>query len=385
MKRVLILDDDPVILRLLSRTLRLDGLEVMTCRELEAAEILMEHYDVDCVIADLCVSPFGDLEGGRLLGHLASQFPETRLVAISATVNERIRDLLLGVGCGTLIEKPFQPDRLRRLVLDLLGPLNPEPPRERSFEPIDDFLARASVHSVLQPIVDMKAPASAPWRLYGVECLARAPKESPYSNPEVLFAYASRKDRVLEADLICIEAALGEARRFGGDGKVFLNVQPRSMAAPSFPDRLETLVGEAGFANARVALEITEQQTILNPKALAASLERLRARGFPLAIDDYGEGFSNLQLVLDLAPNYLKLSRLFTQGLDRDERRRTIVAHTAQLAARLGMITILEGVETAAEAGLARELGVDLAQGYHIARPARAEDLARAFPHPVVL
>jgi EAL domain-containing protein (putative c-di-GMP-specific phosphodiesterase class I) len=120
-------------------------------------------------------------------------------------------------------------------------------------------------------------------------------------------------------------------------------------------------------------------------KGVASGLLALRGRGFGLAIDDYGEGFSNLQLVLDLEPGYLKLSRLFTRGLDTDERRRTIVELTARMASRLGMTTILEGVESAAEADLARALGVDCAQGYHIARPARAEDLARAFPHPVVL
>jgi EAL domain-containing protein (putative c-di-GMP-specific phosphodiesterase class I) len=386
MRRILILDDDPLILRMLAQTLKLDGLEILTCRELEAAEILMEHHDVDLVISDLCVSPFGDLEGGRLLGQLASRYPETRLIAISSTVNDRVRGILLGVGCATVVEKPLQPEKLRRLVLEILGP-EPEPPDEapgrvRSFEPLDDFLARTSIHAALQPIVRLN-PGRAPWRVEGVECLARAPSESPYSNPEILFAYASRKDRVLETDLLCIDAGLAEARRFGGDGKIFLNVVPRSMAAPSFSSRVEDLVAAAGFPNSRVVFEITEQQTILNPKALAASLGRLRSAGFGLAIDDYGEGFSNLQLVLDLEPAYLKLSRLFTRGLETDERRRTVVAMTAQMAARLNMITILEGVETAAEAGLARTLGVDCAQGYHIARPVRAEDLALGFPRTV--
>ncbi|HEX7898038.1 MAG TPA: EAL domain-containing response regulator [Planctomycetota bacterium] len=384
MRRVLILDDDPLILRVLSQALKVDGLEILTCRELEAAEILMEHHDVDLVISDLCVSPFGDLEGGRLLGHLASQYPETRLIAISSTVNDRVRELLRGVGCGTVIEKPFHPEKVRRTVLDLLGPETEVagPGRVRAFEPFDEFIARTSIHSALQPIVRLK-PGRAPWRVEGVECLARAPLESPYSNPEILFAYASRKDRVLETDLRCIEAGLAEAGRFGGDGKVFLNVVPRSMGSPSFASRVEELVDAAGFAPSRIVFEITEQQTILNPKALAASLARLRASGFGLAIDDYGEGFSNLQLVLDLEPAYLKLSRLFTRGLDSDDRRRTVVSHTAQMAARLGMITILEGIETAVEADLCRSLGVDCAQGYHIARPSRAADLALAFPRTV--
>jgi EAL domain-containing protein (putative c-di-GMP-specific phosphodiesterase class I) len=379
MRRVLVLDDDPMILRLLARTLQTDGLEILTCSELEAAEILMEHYDVDCVISDLCVSPFGDLEGGRLLGQLASRYPETRLVAISSTVNERVRALLARLGCGTVLEKPFSPQRLRKVVHELLGPPGAGAPRLRAFEPISDFLKKAPLHSVLQPIVRLDTGG-----LYGVECLARAPVESPYSNPEILFAYAGRKDLVAEADLLCVRAGLDEAKRFGGEGKVFVNVLPRSLSSPRFAEGIEALVAESGFERSRVVVEITERQTILFPKGLNASVARLRAAGFGLAVDDYGEGVSNLQMVLDLEPDILKIARHFTQGLDHDSRRRAVVGSTADLARRLGALSVIEGVENEAELKAARELGVDCAQGYHIARPARADALSRAAQDSVV-
>ena len=379
MRRILVLDDDPVILRLLARTLQSDGLEILTCSELEAAEILMEHYDVDCVISDLCVSPFGDLEGGRLLGQLASRYPDTRLIAISSTANERVRALLARLGCGTLIEKPFSPERVRRAVLEILGPAGEGASRLRAFEPISDFLRQAPLHSVLQPITRLSTGA-----VYGVECLARAPQESPYANPEILFAYAGRKDLVAQADLLCSRAGLEEARRYGGEGKVFVNVLPRSLSAPGFAERIEKLAVEAGFPPSRIVIEITERQTILYPKGLTASLARLRGAGFGLAVDDYGEGVSNLQMVLDLGPDVLKIARHFTRGLDRDERRRAIVASTAELARRLGALSVIEGVENADELRAARELGVDCAQGYHIARPARAEALARVVPNSVI-
>lgn len=379
MRRVLVLDDDPMVLRLLARTLQADGLEILTCGEIEAAEILMEHYEVDCVISDLCVSPFGDLEGGRLLGQLASRYPETRLIAISSTVNDRVRALLARLGCGTVLEKPFSPRRLRQIVQELVGPAGDGAPRLRAFEPIGDFLKSAPLHAVLQPIVRL-----ASGELFGVECLARAPSESPYSNPEILFAYAGRKDLVAQADLLCVRAGLEEAKRFGGDGKIFVNLLPRSFSSPHFAERIEALVAESGVDRSRLVLEITERQTILYPKGLTAALARLRGAGFGLAVDDYGEGVSNLQMVLDLEPDVLKIARHFTRGLERDARRRAVVASTAELARRLGAMTVIEGVENEAELKAARELGVDCAQGYHIAKPARADALARAVPNSVV-
>src|SRR5882672_3282690 len=76
-RKVLLLDDDGTTLAILSRRLQEHGMEVVTCREIEAAEAILDHTRVDAVVTDLCVSALGGLEGTRLIRHMATHFPET--------------------------------------------------------------------------------------------------------------------------------------------------------------------------------------------------------------------------------------------------------------------------------------------------------------------
>jgi EAL domain-containing protein (putative c-di-GMP-specific phosphodiesterase class I) len=157
--------------------------------------------------------------------------------------------------------------------------------------------------------------------------------------------------------------------------RLFLNVQPRSLTRPEFSRRVVELVEEAGFAPRDVVFEITEQQTILNPRAFANTLGNLRKIGFRIALDDFGVGFSNLHLLLDLKPEFVKLPRYFTKGIDRDPQKREAVRAVRSLAAILGIPAIMEGVENAGEAEGVRSLGIEYAQGYHYARPLRADEI----------
>jgi EAL domain-containing protein (putative c-di-GMP-specific phosphodiesterase class I) len=373
MKRAAILDDDPTVLLVLSRSLSRLGYDVVTCRDLEGAETLIEHFELDVLIADLCVSDFGDLEGGRLLSRVARLYPWTRRIAISARVNDRVRGLCTKLGCPDLIEKPADLDVLAALV----GRAAEGAGQVRDLPPLDEFLAAGALRSVLQPIVSLSADGP-PWRIEGVECLARVDGDTPLRNPEILFAYAARKDRLFDTDLLCLRSGLSEAARFGGEERVFLNVEPRSITNPDFADRAEELVGSAGIPNSSVVFELTEHPSSLLPSDYADTLGELRRRGFRIALDDYGTGGSNLQSVLDLGPDYLKISGILARGLEADRRKQAIVGSTAELASRLGMATILECVETAAERDAARALGVEFAQGWYYGKPSSADALLRS-------
>jgi EAL domain-containing protein (putative c-di-GMP-specific phosphodiesterase class I) len=373
MKRAAVLDDDPTVLAVLSAHLRGLGFDVVTCRDLEGAETLLDHFDFDVLISDLCVSAFGDLEGGRLLARAARLYPRMRLVAVSSRVNPTVRDLCSRLGCPLVLEKPVD---LKALTEALGGPDGPAG-AVQALDPLDELLARGAVRSVLQPIVSLHS-GGPPWRIQGLECLVRIDGATPLRNPEILFAYAARKDRLFDTDLLCMRSGLAEAARFGSRGRVFVNIEPRSLTHPGFADRAEELVRAAGFPNEAVVFELTEHPTSLLPGAYAGALEALRGRGFRIALDDYGTGASNLQSVLDLQPDYLKISGVLAQGLAGDHRKQAIVGLTADLAARLGMVTILERVETPRERDAARALGVDFAQGYLYHRPGSAEELLRS-------
>lgn len=372
-RRVLLLDDEPAVLGVLADYLVAPGIEIVTCREIEAAEAILEHHRFEVVVTDLRVSELGGLEGIRLIRYVATHFPETTVLAMSGYVNDDVHALGRAVGAVAVLEKPIDLRRLRRYVHGEQGP----PPSElegkiSEVDLLDDFLGTGAISSVLQPIVDVGA-GGPPYVAHGFESLARAPMTTPLRNPEILFAYASRKERLFETDLLCIKAALAEAGRLGLRGsKLFLNTQPRSMTNPDFVPIVTELIAAAGIKNSDIVFELTEQQTIVNPKAFANTLGKLRGLGFQCALDDYGVGFANLRLVQDLRPDYLKLAGYFCRDIHLDPFKQMIVRSTGEMCRVLGIPVILENVETAEELEVVKSLGIQFGQGYFFARPAPA-------------
>jgi EAL domain-containing protein (putative c-di-GMP-specific phosphodiesterase class I)/ActR/RegA family two-component response regulator len=379
MRRVLLLDDEPAVLSVLADYLQAPGLEIVTCREIEAAEAVLEHGRFDVVVTDLRVSELGGLEGMRLIRWVSTHFPETVVLAMSGYVNDDVHALGRAVGAQAVLEKPIDLRRLRRFVHGENGlPLDATEGAVSEVDLLDDFLATGAIRSVLQPIVQVAGGGggNGPFVAHAWESLARAPATTPLRNPEILFAYASRKERLWETDLLCIKAALREATKLQlqGRSRLFINTQPRSMTNPAFAPVITDLVAEAGFKNHEIVFELTEQQTIVNPQAFAKTLGRLREQGFQIALDDYGVGFANLRLVQDLRPEYLKLSGYFCRDVHKDPFKQMIVKATGDMCRTLGIPVILESVETADELEVVRSLQIDYGQGYYFARPAPAED-----------
>ena len=382
MLRVLVLDDESIVLDMLAVCLRAPGVLLTTCREIEAAEALLKGLRFDVVIADLSVSELGGLDGIRLIRFVTTHFPDTVTYVLSGYVDEPVRDLCKMLGVTAVLEKPGGLAELRSLVLGNRPPAAPEDspedaPPVQDVELLSEFMASDRIRSVLQPVVKLQR-GGAPYELFGVEGLARGPATSLLGNPLLFLSYAAHKELLFEADLICIRAALAEVQRLGRVVNTFLNVQPRSLSNPEFTDMLGQAVRQAGLHEQNVILELTEQQTILNPLAFGAALQRLRERGFRIALDDYGEGSSNLNLLLNLRPEYLKISGTFCRQLDRDPFKQTLVQSTAEMAARIGIATIMEAVENASEAEVLHQLGIDYGQGFYFLEPLPGRELARS-------
>jgi EAL domain-containing protein (putative c-di-GMP-specific phosphodiesterase class I)/ActR/RegA family two-component response regulator len=373
MRRVLILDDDSTTLLILSHSLQVQGLEVIACREIEAAEAILDHSRMDVVITDLCLSPMGGLDGTRLVRHVSTHFPEIDLFVMSSHVTEEVRRLMIAFGATAVLEKPIDPKILAMQVVrgQVAASDMGHQGLVHDVETLEDFLAANPIFAVLQPIISLSEGGG----VHGLESLARAPHESLLRNPELLFSYASRKERLYETDMICIRAALLEAVRLGRGPSLFINIQPRSLTKMDFADRVSRMVQEAGFQPADIVLELTEQETIVNPRAFHAMLAEIRRRGFRVALDDYGTGLSNLRFVMEHRPEYVKISGHFCRGIAQDSVKREIVRSTGEMLRRLGIPGIMECVETEEELRIIRELGIDYGQGYHFSRPLRAQEL----------
>ncbi|MCP4200554.1 MAG: EAL domain-containing protein [bacterium] len=381
-RTILIVDDEPESLGALVEYLRAPHLHIMTCSEIEAAECLMDHHGVDVLVTDLEVANLGGLKGIRLIRHAAACAPELEVVVLSDGLTPEQRDLAMALGVTEPLEYPKDRNRLRDLIADA--------PRARGratgkaggevthIGSLEEVLESHGISAVLQPIFHLDSALPVP-EGYGVEGLARGPEGSVLRDPEIFLAYASKKERLLETELQCIEAVLDEARHLSRVGKLFINVRPRSLSTPGFAMKLVERVLEHGFRPRDIVLELTEQQSILDQRAFGAILNALREDGFGLALDDFGNGFANLHLVQQLPLDYLKIDGFFCRNIENDPRKQSLVRSIVEMARGLGIATIVEAVETESELEAVGSLGASLAQGTYLSPPVPGSELAKSF------
>lgn len=124
------------------------------------------------------------------------------------------------------------------------------------------------------------------------------------------------------------------------------------------------------FPPERLIFEVTEQEMVQDPDHLLHILTSYRAMGFRTAIDDFGAGYSGLNLLARFQPDILKLDMQLLRDVDSQPARQAIIRHMAAMGAELGIEVVAEGVETVAEFATLRALGIRLFQGYFFARPA---------------
>jgi len=166
-------------------------------------------------------------------------------------------------------------------------------------------------------------------------------------------------------------------RERGHELRVSVNLSTSCLLNPALLPLVDEVLAESGLAPEALVLEITETALMRDPVVAVRTAERLAARGVGLSIDDYGTGYASMAYLDDLPATELKLDRGFTARLLEGGRTAAIVRTTVDLAHRLGMRLVAEGVEDDATLGALHELGCDETQGYLHSRPLAAEDLTR--------
>jgi len=160
----------------------------------------------------------------------------------------------------------------------------------------------------------------------------------------------------------------------GYDLRVSVNISAASLRDDELPDKIAALIARREVHPGHVTLEITEDSFIADPEQALRVLERLRALGVELSIDDFGTGFSSLTYIRRLPVSELKLDRTFLTGAPEDKRAVSIIRSTVDLAHSLGLRIVAEGIENLDALELVDDLGCDAAQGYLMGRPVPAED-----------
>ena len=156
-----------------------------------------------------------------------------------------------------------------------------------------------------------------------------------------------------------------------------VNLAARQLLAPDLCSVVEGVLSDSGLEPARLCLEITESALLEDGESSTRALNRLKALGVCIGVDDFGTGFSSLTYLKRFPVDVLKIDRSFVAGLCRDREDRAIVASVVDLAHAFGLTTTAEGVETAEQLAQLRALGCEQGQGYLWSRPLPAEGAGR--------
>ncbi|MFT4263119.1 MAG: EAL domain-containing protein [Nocardioides sp.] len=156
----------------------------------------------------------------------------------------------------------------------------------------------------------------------------------------------------------------------GRRAAIHVNVSAPELSRPGLADRVATVLAESGLPPELLVLEITETRIVTVDDTMLRELLTLRAFGVQLAVDDFGTGFSSLTHLVNLPISMIKLDRSFVAELSTSATARTVSSAVRAMAAGLQVDLVAEGVETAEQAGVLRELGYVHAQGYLTGRPA---------------
>jgi EAL domain-containing protein (putative c-di-GMP-specific phosphodiesterase class I)/GGDEF domain-containing protein len=230
---------------------------------------------------------------------------------------------------------------------------------------LNRILSDNKLVTLLQPILDLLEGS-----ITGYEALTRGPSDSPLHSPEALFKVAAWSGQLLELDLACSSMALATFTRLKLSGRLFVNLTPGSLLADAFaPSAILARLNQVGLERNRLIIEITESSPDFNYSDLKHAVEKLRAAGLEVAMDDLGEGFSSLRLWSELNPAYVKIDKHFISGIHLDPHKLQFARSIQQLAENANTRVIAEGVETQSEQAIVKDLGIRYAQGYLIGRP----------------
>lgn len=171
-------------------------------------------------------------------------------------------------------------------------------------------------------------------------------------------------------DQACRVRAIEQAAALALPALLSINFMPNAVYIPAHCLRATVAAASRhDWPLSSILFEVTEQEVMRDPAHLLDILRTYRDVGLKTAIDDFGAGYSGLNLLADFTPDLLKLDMHLVRGIDQDRKRQAIARHGAALAQELGIAVIAEGIETADESRALQDLGIDLQQGYLFARP----------------
>jgi EAL domain-containing protein (putative c-di-GMP-specific phosphodiesterase class I)/FixJ family two-component response regulator len=373
----LVVEDDGFQRRTVARMLRALGAgEVREARNgKEGLAAMQSAAQVDLVVCDLDMPEMDGMEFIRHLGHSSSPASVVISSAMdrSLAVSVEMMALAYGVRLLGLMEKPVTLAGLE----DMIARRDSTEPQLRrlsapeasySVAQIQAGIAQRQFVPFYQPKVLVATGA-----VVGMETLARwHHPEHGLVSPDAFIGVLELSGDIDQLTLGMLESAVVACRRLRERGfalTVSVNLSLPSLTDTTMADRITKIVRAADVEPRHVIFEVTETAAMTQIAPALENLARLRMRGFGLAVDDFGTGFASLQQLMRVPFTELKIDQGFVTGCSVNAEARIIVESSVEMARKLGICSVAEGVESKQDLRMVKAIGCDIAQGYYIARP----------------
>ena len=316
-----------------------------------------------------------EMDGMEFLRHLGEEHQNVAVILISSLDGKLLSSVgrtaqMYGIQLLGVIEKPVVLESNEHLLKlgNSAAKVKQSPVRSFALEEILHGIRSGQFEPFFQPKVDMKTG-----RIVGAEALARwMHPDHGVIGPGAFIPPIEKTGNIDDLTFIILRKSAAAIRSFHDKGDlltVSVNLSLVSLDDTALADKITLAVREAGVDPQYVILEITESAAMTNIGTALENLARLCMNGFALSIDDYGTGSSNLQQLTRIAFSELKIDQSFVKDFADNKALRIVVESSIDMAHKLMVKSVAEGVETQRDWNALAAVGCDTVQGYFIAQP----------------
>ncbi len=374
--RLAIIDDEAAFCRLVERVGVDCGYQVFATTDPLNFRQKIRGLDPAIIILDLQIP---GMDGVELLRELSGFELSGHILLISGSDTKVLESaMFLGQARGMRMEgflqKPLRVEELRQ-TLNRLHPITLQPTKEELLQAIEQN--GLSLH--YQAKLDLRND-----KIIGVEALARWRHPKLGAVPPTTFIPLAERNQIITplTRWVIAEAILqaGDWRAQGVNMSTSINLSAAATYGYDLPDWIETICQRANLPTDQVTFELTETAAMEDSVRLLDVLTRLRLKGFHLAIDDFGIGYSSLVQLQKLPFSELKIDISFIRTMLAAESSNIIVDTIIGMARNLKLKTVAEGVESPDVLAALKKKGCDYAQGFYMAHPLSSDDFLRMVP-----
>jgi len=374
-RRLLAIDDEQGLLAIVREVGSTAGYEVVATSDAHFFLAQLRDWQPTLVFMDLQMP---DVDGVELLRRMSSEQLDAPIVLMSGVEDKVLRTIgdlgtELGLNMRGSLAKPIRLETFRRTL-----EAHAAPTANQRHEELRTAIDTGELMLHYQPIVHL-----ATRDVIGVEALVRW--NHPLDGmifPDDFIPLAEERGMIDDLTRYVVRIAIEQAARWAQSQfavPISINLSATNLNDEAFPDVLGQLCREHGVAPEQIVLELTETAASRDARSFKAILSRLRLKGFRLAIDDFGIGYSSMMQLRSLPFSELKIDKSFVADMLQSEDAGIIVDAIVALGGAFRMDVVAEGIETEAQLAALLRRGARVGQGYLIARPGPPDDIRARF------